>query len=122
MCEPHSFGCRDLIGIDPKISCLVYILNSLGVRTKASCEGHITDWHYPFPWICIAKDDFDLAMKIIRDYNQKNCFQWKVSLHEAAKEWVVQPVLINKSLDYLHEEVLKLTRFLSRRLIKKERL
>ncbi len=122
MCNPFAFGCCSLIGIESKISSLVYTLNFLGVRTRASCQGHITNWHYSFPWVCIEKKDFDLAERIIDQYNDASRFEWTISLHESTKEWLLQPVLVNQPLELLHEEVLKLTRYLLRRQAKKERL
>jgi hypothetical protein len=39
-------------GIDPGIERLVYALNTLGIPTSGSCEGHI-DRGYPSPWVSV---------------------------------------------------------------------
>ena len=122
VCTAFSFGCNDLIDIDPEISSLVFILNYSGLKTKASCQGHYTDWHYQFPWVCIQDKDIDALRKIVSDYNSVSSFNWVISLHEASKEWLLRPYSVDRSLEQMHREVFKLTHFLSRRLIKKERL
>lgn len=107
--------------LDDNVRGLVFGFNLLGIKTEASCEGHNTDWHYPFPWVCISEDCYEQAKNIIASYNATSPFEWIVTLHATSKEWIVRPRSIDRCLSDLHEEAFRLADFLFRR-YKKERL
>jgi hypothetical protein len=47
------------LGIDTGIKNTVIVLNLLGFKTSASCQGHI-DWGLPYPWIDFAMEDNEI--------------------------------------------------------------
>ena len=112
--------CNYLNDLDKGIRRLVIELNFLGIKTESSCEGHNSDWHYSFPWVCIDSGCYLQSRKIISEYNTISDFQWSVKIHKPSKKWVIRPKSVDRSLDQLHQEVILLANFLSEKR-KKER-
>ncbi|MGM0438873.1 MAG: hypothetical protein ACQEP3_00340 [Patescibacteria group bacterium] len=119
-CNPFSFGCKKIIELDDSIASLVFILNFIGIRTKASCHGHLDDFRYPFPWVCVYDKDYERLSVIIKEYNKKSNIEWKISLDTPTAEWILRPRKIDKRLIFLQKEADSLAGYLSRRLLKKE--
>jgi hypothetical protein len=62
-----STGCK----IDPEIQELVVLLNCMGIKTQASCQGH-TDHGYKYHWV-----DFDFTVENSKKMNSllRYCFK-----------------------------------------------
>ncbi len=121
-CHLFNFGCREVIGLDRGISCLVFTLNFLGVRTRSSCQGHMDESRYNFPWIYICSEDVEKLTPYLERYNRFAEVEWKVSLHLPTAVWVVRPTKIDRGPVKLQKEAVYLSIFLAEQSIKKEHL
>jgi hypothetical protein len=65
--EKEVMSLTDGLGksIDPDIKNTVIILNLLGFKTSASCQGHL-DWGLPYPWI-----DFNIENQEVKNLMKK---------------------------------------------------
>lgn len=71
--------------IDPKIRSLVNAINNLGVRTYASCEGHLDEdraFHrrrHSHPWVTFHLEGSEILDPLIAAYNRTSQVQWERS-------------------------------------------
>ncbi|MEK6861868.1 MAG: hypothetical protein AABY07_07930 [Nanoarchaeota archaeon] len=99
-----DLGIGDYLSIDPEISDLVKAINIFGIKTTASCQGHLNRGH-PFPWVGIwppynpKYNDKRLEefYRLIEKYNSQNCANWIFE-----KTWL-HPKIESKSKEELKE-------------------
>ncbi len=106
--------------IDPKIESLISVLWENDFCTFRSCEGHNDDdWRAHFPWIAFWGDSqVDRIREVIKSYNENRISEerWEVSftgtiIAEKAIYWL-KPKHDYKNLNYLHNQIKKLTSYL----------
>lgn len=89
--EATCKNCKERI-VDPEIKNLVFAINSCGIKTHGSCEGH----DLSHPWITIQKDEDKRKLnKIVDGYNflyvsqYPELSRWIVGYNlEARKYWI----------------------------------
>ncbi len=112
--------CGAEIVIEKGIELLVMELNETGLTTQASCEGHIDENRWNFPWISLLNDnkDWDRVKDILLRYN--NSFgkgsEWEFTIHpnHSIKRWWIVPTHKERSLENLHKEANVLADFISK--------
>lgn len=123
--NPHVVKQVRLLDIDESIADLVYILNFLEIETMKSCEGHLDGIRHPFPWIAINEKDINRLERLLEDFNKERRIRWKVKIDLNSKEWLLRPEISasgRNSLRRLQKDGKELSRFLSRKIMKKEHL
>lgn len=85
--------------IDPKIKSLVVALNVLGVKTTASCEGHL-EWGCASPWVDLnlrSPQYLSLRQKIFANQNTIDNISANGGLEAEAKTKAVELLLTEQS-------------------------
>lgn len=73
--------------LDEKIKELVIGLRCHGIRTIASCQGHL-DHGLPYPWVDVEKHYLGILLKWVARENRPNLPNGKKNLNT----WVIKPV------------------------------
>lgn len=96
---------RDLKGqpVDDQIKDLVVGLRRWGITTEMSCEGHLSNW--PFPWICVSSKDVEGLNKIrILILSWRNPLKSPWVFVPFGGFWRMQPKNLNQRLLRKHQE------------------